>query len=59
MMAQPEDSAQSKLEQFLGGDANTPQPNQPTQNPFPNRKPIKHMLIGSSKLLPVQFTTCK
>jgi hypothetical protein len=51
MMAQSEDSAQSKLEQFLGEDSNTPKPNQPTQNSSPNRKPIKHMLIGSSKVV--------
>ncbi|OUL27512.1 hypothetical protein [Nostoc sp. 106C] len=49
MMAQSEDSAQSKLVQFLGEDSNTPKPHQPTQNPFPNRKPIKHLLIGSAK----------
>jgi hypothetical protein len=49
MMAQPEDFAQSKLEQFLGEDKNTPNLSQPTPKPLPNRKPIKHMLIGSPK----------
>ncbi|MGV0105818.1 Uroporphyrinogen-III synthase [Nostoc sp. DSM 114160] len=46
-MAQPEDSAQSKLEQFLGEYLNTPAPKEFTQSPFPKRKPIKHILIGS------------
>jgi hypothetical protein len=48
-MAQSENSAQSKLEQFLGEGLNTPKPSQPTQKPFPKREPIKHTLTGSSK----------
>ncbi|MBD2679585.1 MULTISPECIES: hypothetical protein [Nostoc] len=48
-MAQPEDSAQSKLEQFLSENLDTPSVNQPTQKPVPQRKPVKHLLIGSTK----------
>ncbi|MBN3908547.1 MAG: hypothetical protein HWQ35_18990 [Nostoc sp. NMS1] len=48
-MAQPEDSAQSKLEQFLGENLDTPSVNQPTQQRLPQRKPVKHLLIGSPK----------
>ncbi|WGV28910.1 hypothetical protein [Halotia branconii] len=48
-MAQLENSAQSKLEQFLGENLDTPTPNQSTENPFSNREPIKHLLIGSPK----------
>ncbi|WP_392530265.1 hypothetical protein [Nostoc sp. C117] len=48
-MAQPEDSAQSKLEQFLGEYLDTPSVNQPIQKPLPQRKPVKHLLIGSTK----------
>ncbi|MDZ7970043.1 MAG: hypothetical protein RM368_34765 [Nostoc sp. DedSLP03] len=46
-MAQPEDSAQSKLEQFLGEYLDTPSVKKSTQSPLPKRKPIKHILIGS------------
>jgi hypothetical protein len=48
-MAQSENSAQSKLEQFLSEDSNTAKPSQPTQKPVPKREPIKHILIGSPK----------
>jgi hypothetical protein len=49
IMAQQEDSAQSKLEQFLGEYLDTPTTKQSTATPFPKRKPIKHILIGSEK----------
>ncbi|MEA5502471.1 hypothetical protein VB735_04985 [Halotia wernerae UHCC 0503] len=48
-MAQLENSAQSKLEQFLGENLDTPILNQSTENSFPKREPIKHLLIGSPK----------
>ncbi|BAZ53128.1 hypothetical protein JMG10_38350 [Nostoc ellipsosporum NOK] len=48
-MAQSENSAQSKLEQFLSEGLNTPSLNQSTEKPFPNREPVKHLLIGSEK----------
>jgi hypothetical protein len=49
MMAQLQQSAQSKLEQFLGENTDTPSLNQSTQQPLPHREPIKHLLIGSPK----------
>ncbi|MCF4968402.1 hypothetical protein [Nostoc sp. CMAA1605] len=49
MMAQLQQSAQSKLEQFLGENTDTPSLNQPNQQPLPQREPIKHLLIGSHK----------
>ncbi|MBD2447964.1 hypothetical protein H6G76_12395 [Nostoc sp. FACHB-152] len=48
-MAQLQNSAQSKLAQFLGADFNSPIPNQFSQPSFPHREPIKHLLIGSPK----------
>ena len=48
-MAQLENSAQSKLEQFLGEALNTPSLNQSAENSLPKREPIKHLLIGSEK----------
>ncbi|MBD2455336.1 hypothetical protein H6G80_14755 [Nostoc sp. FACHB-87] len=47
-MSQLPESAQSKLEQFLPSE-NLEQPSsqQPTQQPLPQREPIKHVLIGS------------
>ncbi|MEA5503323.1 hypothetical protein VB735_09420 [Halotia wernerae UHCC 0503] len=48
MMAQLLKSAQSKLEQYLRGE-NSPALNQSPQQPFPQREPIKHLLIGSPK----------
>lgn len=49
-MPQLQKSAQLQLEQYLHGeDLNSPTPNQSTQNPFPKREPIKHLLIGSPK----------
>ncbi|WGV25144.1 hypothetical protein [Halotia branconii] len=48
MMAQLLKSAQSKLEQYLHGE-DTPTFNQSTKNQFPQREPIKHLLIGSPK----------
>lgn len=49
MMAQLQQSAQSKLKQFLGENPDTPSLNQSTQQPLPQREPIKHLLIGSPK----------
>ncbi|MGH1395622.1 MAG: hypothetical protein ACRAVC_16580 [Trichormus sp.] len=49
MMAQLQQSAQSKLEQFLGENPDTPSLNQSNQQPLPQREPIKHLLIGSPK----------
>ncbi|MBD2518041.1 hypothetical protein H6G93_24275 [Nostoc sp. FACHB-973] len=50
-MAQQEDSAQSKLEQFLGEYLDTPTAKQSPQQPLPKRKPIKHILIGSLEVV--------
>ncbi|WGV27864.1 hypothetical protein [Halotia branconii] len=50
MMAQLQKSAQSQLEQYLPSeDLDTPTCNQSTVKPFPQREPIKHLLIGSAK----------
>ncbi|WP_427161827.1 hypothetical protein ACQFX9_09735 [Aliinostoc sp. HNIBRCY26] len=49
MMAQLQQSAQSKLEQFLGENPDTLSLDQSTQQPLPHREPIKHLLIGSPK----------
>ncbi len=48
MMAQLLKSAQSKLEQYLRGE-DSPTLNQSSQQSFPKREPIKHLLIGSPK----------
>ncbi len=50
MMTQLKKSAQLQLEQYLRGeDLNAPTLNQSTENQFPKREPIKHLLIGSPK----------
>ena len=41
--------AQSKLQQYLEGELNTPILNQSSENQLPKREPIKHLLIGSPK----------
>lgn len=44
--------AQLQLEQYLHGeDLNAPTLNQSTENSFPKREPIKHLLIGSPKVV--------
>lgn len=49
-MTQLQKSAQSKIEQYLRDeDLDTPTRSQSTQQQFPNREPIKHLLIGSPK----------
>ncbi|MBN3878256.1 MULTISPECIES: hypothetical protein [unclassified Nostoc] len=48
MMAQLQKSAQSQLKQYLG-ELDTPTRKESTAQPFPNREPIKHLLIGSPK----------
>ncbi|OYD96728.1 hypothetical protein CDG76_08135 [Nostoc sp. 'Peltigera membranacea cyanobiont' 210A] len=49
MMAQLQKSAQSQLKQYLGENLDTPTRKESTAQPFPNREPIKHLLIGSPK----------
>jgi hypothetical protein len=49
IMAQSENSAQSKLEQFLSEYLDTPTAKGVTENRLPKREPIKHILTGSSK----------
>lgn len=51
MMAQLQKSAQSQLKQYLylGENLDTPTCKESTAQPFPNREPIKHLLIGSPK----------
>ncbi len=49
IMAQLPESAQSKLEQFLGENLDTPTPKQSPKVRLPKREPIKHTLMGSSK----------
>ncbi|MDZ8105419.1 MAG: hypothetical protein RM338_07295 [Nostoc sp. DedQUE12a] len=45
-------SPESKLEQYLSSEyLNTPIPNQLPQQPFPKRERIKHILIGSPKVV--------
>ncbi|WP_427162949.1 hypothetical protein ACQFX9_20030 [Aliinostoc sp. HNIBRCY26] len=42
--------AQALLQQYLSSEnSDTPTIKQPTQQPLPNREPIKHLLIGSAK----------
>ncbi|MBD2616357.1 MAG: hypothetical protein RMY62_005090 [Nostoc sp. ZfuVER08] len=48
-MTQLPKSAQSKLEQFLGENIDTPAPKDFTQQRLPKRESIKHTLTGSSK----------
>ncbi len=48
-MAQLPESAQSKLQQFLSENLDTPTPKQSPQQRLPKREPIKHTLTGSSK----------
>jgi hypothetical protein len=51
-MAQSENSAQSQLEQYLRGkDFNPPTFNQSTKPAFPKREPVKHILMGSVKVV--------
>ncbi|WP_448269928.1 hypothetical protein [Nostoc sp. DSM 114159] len=50
-MAQLSKSAQSKLEQFLGKNLDTPTPKQSLQQQLPKREPIKHTLMGSPKAI--------
>ena len=48
-MAQLSESAQSKLEQFLGENLDTSTPKQSLEQRLPKREPIKHTLTGSAK----------
>jgi hypothetical protein len=51
-MAQLKNSAHSQLEQYLRSkDLNQPTFNQSTQHPFPKREPLKHILMGSAKVV--------
>jgi hypothetical protein len=52
MMAQLPKSAQSQLEQFLRSEGLVkPSLNQSPEQPLPNRERIKHILIGSPKVV--------
>ncbi|MEA5503545.1 hypothetical protein VB735_10570 [Halotia wernerae UHCC 0503] len=52
MMTQVKKFAKSNLEQYLRGEyLNTPILNQSPENPSPKREPIKHLLIGSPKVV--------
>ncbi len=48
-MTQLPQSAQSKLEQFLGENLDTPTPKEFSPQRLPKRESIKHTLTGSSK----------
>ncbi|MDZ8186802.1 MAG: hypothetical protein RMX96_18375 [Nostoc sp. ChiSLP02] len=48
-MTQLPKSAQSKLEQFIGENLDTPTPKEFPQQRLSKREPIKHTLTGSSK----------
>ncbi|WGV26998.1 hypothetical protein [Halotia branconii] len=51
-MAQSENSAHSQLEQYLGSkNLNPPTFNQSTERPSPKREPLKHILMGSAKVV--------
>lgn len=49
MMTQLLKFAQSQIDQFLRQNFHFPTSKQTSQQPFPFREPIKHLLIGSPK----------